>query len=119
MSASYHVALDERSLVGHAGLLRQPARQRDQVGVVLDADAAGAAPGGGDDVAAVAGSEVHRRIVGRDLGQVEHRLDQSGRGRHPDRVLAGLADGEFDRLGSEGAPERDREARQDADTRKV
>ena len=46
----------------------------------------------GDDVAAVARAEVHHEVLGTDLRHVEHLVDQRGRRRHPDHVLARLAD---------------------------
>ena len=57
-----------------------------------------AALGGGDHRAAVARAEVHQEVLRRDLGHVEHLVDQRLRRRHPDDVLAGLADLGFELL---------------------
>ena len=51
-----------------------------------------AALGGGDHRAAVAGAEVDDVVLRRDLGHVEHLVDERLRRRHPDDVLAGLTD---------------------------
>ena len=86
------VGLHERRLVGDALLRGVALRQRDHVRVVLDAEGARAALGGGDDGAPVAGAEVHHEVRRRDLGEVEHLVHQRLRRGHPDHVLAGLAD---------------------------
>ena len=54
---------------------------------------AGAALGRRDDVAAVAGAQIDHVVGRRQLRHVEHLLDERRRRRHPDDVLAGLADG--------------------------
>ena len=95
---------------------RVASRQRDQLGVVLDAQRARAALGGGDDVAPVARAEVHDEVLRRHRRHVEHLLDQRRRGRHPDHVLAGLSDiglvGALGRLGGAGHARRQRATRQ-------
>ena len=55
-----------------------------------------AALGGGDHGAAVAGAEIDQDVGRRHLRHVEHAVDQRLRGRNPDHVLAGLADGRLD-----------------------
>ena len=87
-------------------------RQLDHVGIVLDADRAGAALRRGDDGAAVAGAEIHQQVGGPDLREVEHAVDQRLRGRDPDHVLAGLADARLERrlrLGEREAGRDDRD----------
>ena len=51
-----------------------------------------AALGRGDHGAAVTRSEIHHEVLRRDLGHVEHLVDERLRRRHPDDVLASLAD---------------------------
>ncbi len=79
-----------------AGLRRVALRQLDHVRVVFDANGRGAALGGRDDRAAVARSEIHQELAGLDLGEVQHLVDERLRRRHPDDVLAGLADGRLE-----------------------
>ena len=86
------VALDEARAIGHAGLLRVLARQIDHVRIEFDADGGRAALRRGDDGAAVARAEIHVEVARSQLGDVEHPVDQRLRRRHPDHVLAGLAD---------------------------
>ena len=59
-----HVALDERRLVGDAGLRRVALRELDHVRVEFHAERPRAALGRGDDVAPVAGAEVDDVVVG-------------------------------------------------------
>ena len=71
-----HVAFDERGAIPDAGLLRILPRQLDHLRVVFDADGARAALRGADDVAAVARPQIHDEVLRRDLGDVEHLLDE-------------------------------------------
>jgi hypothetical protein len=86
------VLLLEARALGHALALRALPRERDQVGVQLDAHRGRAALRGGDDGTAVAGTEIEHDVARPDRREVEHPRHQLvGRG-HPDDVLAGLAD---------------------------
>ena len=69
-----HVALLERRLVADAGLRRVAPGELDHVRVELDAERARAAPGRGNDVAPITGSEIDDEVLRRDLGHVEHLL---------------------------------------------
>ena len=87
-----HVAVHEARLVGDAGVGGVLARHLEELAVVLDAERARAAPGGGDHVAAVAGAEVDHVVLPSDARHVEHLLDQGVGGGYPDHVLARLSD---------------------------
>jgi hypothetical protein len=65
-------------------------RERDEVGVELDAVCLRPALGRGDHHAAVARAEVVDDVVRRDLRHRQHALDERLRRGHPDDVLAGL-----------------------------
>ena len=98
-SVSKRSAFDERRLVGDTpAAVAFRLRQLDHVRVVFDAHRAGAALGRGDHGAAVTGAEIHHEVLRRDLGHVEHLLDEHLRRRHPDDVLAGLANLRLERL---------------------
>ena len=76
MSAVYMSPSMNVAFTGHARLLRQPIGQRHHLGIELDADGGGAAAGCGDDVAAIAESQVHDDVLWGDLRHVEHLLDE-------------------------------------------
>jgi hypothetical protein len=67
-------------------------RQLDHIRLVFDAERLGAALRRRDHRAAVARAQIHHVVVGRDLGRIQHLVDQRLRRRHPDDVLAFLAD---------------------------
>ena len=91
-SVSNRSAFTNVARAGDAFLLGVALRELDHVRVVLDAEGARAALGGGDHGAAVARAEVHDEVGRRHLGHVEHLVDQGLRRRHPDDVLAFLPD---------------------------
>ena len=97
-SVSNRSAFMKLRLLADAFLGGVALRQLDHVGVVFDALRRGAALGRGDDGAAIAGAEVVHGVGRRDLGHVEHLVDQRLRRRHPDHVLAGLTDLRLERL---------------------
>ena len=117
------VGLDERGAcrstpASAALLLRDSATMSGLYSMPI---ARGAALGRGDDRAAVARAQVVVDVLRRDLGHVEHLLDQRLRRRHPDDVLARLADRRLERLGGRGtasaarrAGERNRRGGEDA-----
>ena len=92
MSASYMSPCTKAALSATPFSRAACCRDLDQLRVELHAKGARAAVRGGDDVAAVAGPQVDDVVVLRHLRQIEHRLDELRRRRHPDHVLAGLAD---------------------------
>ena len=96
-SVSNRIGLREHRSVGDALGRGVAPGQLDHVGVVFDALGPKAALGGRDDRAAVAGSEINQKVLGRHLRQVEHRVDKRLRSGHPDHVLAGLSDLRFKR----------------------
>ena len=109
MSACEQVALDEgRKLGRRRPPWRYPAPDSTMFGLNSTPSRGHAALGGSDDRAAVAGAEVHQEVARHDLGHVEHAVDQRLRRRHPDHVLAGLADArlEFFRERSAGHDRR-------------
>ena len=67
-------------------------RKLHHLRIEFDAHCPRAPLGGGNDVAAVAGSEIHDKVLRRDLGQVEHRFYELRGRRHPDDIFARLAD---------------------------
>jgi hypothetical protein len=73
--------LDERGLAADTFLRRSSATTRPSSGI-FDADRARRA-GRRDDVAAVAGSEIHHEVLRRHVG-VEHLLNEGLWCRHPD-----------------------------------
>src|SRR5919204_914741 len=73
-------------------LVRVLLRELDHVRVVLDAERARAALRRRDHRAAVARAEIDDIVLWRDARHVEHLVDHRLRRRHPDDVLAGLAD---------------------------
>ena len=76
-------ALGARRLVGYAhqvGLEFDPECPRTEV------------PRGINRHAAIAGAKIHHKVVAGGIGHLQHAADQPFRRRHPDRILADLAD---------------------------
>ena len=70
----------------------------------VDAERAGAAAGGGERDPAVAAAEVDQIILGADLREIEHALDQLGRGGDVGDVIFGLGRGARRAAGGLKAP---------------
>ena len=112
-----HVALDERSLCRERRLAAAFRFDSSTMsGLYSTPSAVRAALGRRDDVAPVAGAEVHDVVLRRHLRHIEHLLDQLRRRRHPDDVLAFLADRRLERCGllrrchrGEGSREHERQ----------
>jgi len=84
------VAAHEAGARADAGLCGLALRVRDESAVIFDAARAEAALRCRNHEDAIAGSQVDQPVLRRDLRQVEHRLDERRRGRHPLDVLARL-----------------------------
>ena len=91
------VALHELHVL-HRLRLGVALRHLDHRRVVFDAQRLGAAPRRRDGDLAVAGAEIDHVFAGAHPRHVEHRPHHLVGRRHPDHVLAGLADDRLERL---------------------
>src|SRR5687768_14344386 len=97
-----NVTFDEFRGAPNAFLLGETFRQRHHVRVVLNAGGVRAALRGGDYGAAIARPKIKMDVVTREVGHLEHLVDERLRRRHPHHVFACLTDNRLVRLGLAG-----------------